>query len=231
MIYRIALACGLAAALFCADLPAATFWGPTPYKQESDVPADFGCQLCDDCALVIETFEDDDATDLGFVIEGGRVIPPGFNSGLMNLTDSVDGDDGVVDGSGSLGYSWYNPANSVIVHLPAGVKAAGLVWTDGDIGSSAIFEAFDLDGNSLGQVGPDQFADDFFTGQTDEDRFYGVKNDAGLSRIVITNVGGLGIEIDHVMYEDCTACIPEPLAGLSITAVGLLGLLRRRTSA
>ena len=90
--------------------------------------------------------------------------------------DSVDEDDGVADGNGLQGESWFSYSGAAGVtftfdeptlgHLPTHV---GLVWTDGAGGSTVTFEAFDENGFSLGAIsgGHPDFAN---TGQAAEDR-------------------------------------------------------------
>ena len=71
---------------------------------------------------------------------------------------------------------------------------AGLVWTDGE--GVITFEAFDRDGILLGtdssysvpNGGP-------FTGETAEDRFYGVIHNDGIKKLVISKN-----EVDHIQY-------------------------------
>ena len=80
--------------------------------------------------------------------------------------------------------------------------AAGAVWTDGDRGVSIQLEAFDLDGNLIAATEPEQVADNRFFGETEEDRFLGVRSAEGISSISISTIGsGAGIEIDHVTWD------------------------------
>ena len=79
-----------------ADASAISF-GPTPYLQMGDTPAAFYCALCVD-PLVIENFEDN-SLDPFLSIDNGRILEPNSTSGTEGVsTDSVDGDDGSVDG-------------------------------------------------------------------------------------------------------------------------------------
>jgi len=195
------------------------FFGPSSYLQLSDTPDGFYCDLCDDCVNVLEDFEDN-SLDHGIRITAvdGEIIGPGFGTGLEGLTDSVDGDDGAVDGVGNEGFSYFSPANSVFVEFDSPVKSASVVWTDGDAGSTTTFEAFAPDGTSLGVIGPFAIADNSFQGTTAEDSFFGAMDDGGIGSFRISNVGGTGIEVDHIQYSDCSACpVPEP------STLGLLG--------
>ena len=204
--------------LDAAGIFPAFFFEPTPYLSEADLPAGFVPEPdCPDCVYEIETFEDQTIDHgLSFSTGGaeGNIIGPGFSTGIENLTDSVDGDDGIIDGTGQTnagGYSFFTFDNTITVTLPGIMQSAGLVWTDGAPNlTEVIFEAFDENGDSLGIVNAGDIADDFFTGQTAEDRFFGVSYGdgvtTGVTSIQITNVGGQGIEIDHVQFANCSEC-------------------------
>src|SRR6056297_1433639 len=91
------------------------FFTHTPYLSEADTPADFFCNLCDDCFTGLETFEDN-SIDFGLIIEAtnGDIIGPDFSTGVDRLTDSVDGDGpGSIDGVGNDGYSYFSPRNEI----------------------------------------------------------------------------------------------------------------------
>ncbi|MBT9499614.1 MAG: hypothetical protein IV092_00110 [Burkholderiaceae bacterium] len=145
--------------------------------------------------------------------------------------DSVDGDDGVIDGSGSAGrsvWAWGRPGINIsfdkaaLGQLPT---HAGLVWTDGI--NPIRFEAYDLAGTLIGAVTGDH-ADSVHGGQTADDRFYGVIHPAGVARIVIYSgvvAGDSGIEIDHLQYA---LAVPEPTsASLMLAGFAWLGLRLR----
>ena len=130
----------------------------------------------------------------------------GFVTDLFGPTahDSVDEDDGLIDGSGSEGETWF------VTSAPNGVTwtfddaelggslptYAGLVWTDGE--GSIAFEAFDADGNSMGVVTGDH-ANSTFGGEALDDRFYGAVNFGGISAIRITT-STRSMEIDHLQW-------------------------------
>ena len=106
---------------------AATLYGPTPYLRASDSPFAGGSFSY----FHLEDFEDGAMNTPGLSANAGIVLAPGIN------TDSVDGDDGVVDGFGQNGHSWFSNASTtsftftfnaaILGSLPT---HAGLVWTD-----------------------------------------------------------------------------------------------------
>ncbi len=182
--------CFFALLMLCTSLASAqspTFFGPTPYLQQSDTPAGFSA-----LPVVLEDFEDSSVdSDL---ITAATIIGPG------GLTDSVDIDDGAIDGSGTNGHSLFSGA-PIRITFTSRPKSAGLVWTDGGGGASVSFEAFDAAGLSLGTHGPFTIGDNSNTGTTDEDRFFGVRYEQGISAILITHTSG-GYEIDHVQWTN-----------------------------
>ena len=207
---KLALATALAAVT--VHTQAQTLHGPLPYLQQSDSP--FAAQI--ELGLVqVETFED------GFNIPGvtassGSVIGPG------GLTDSVDADDGVINGKGTNGKSFFGDGLVGISFTFTGTlpTMAGIVWTDGGNGSTVTFQAFDQNGISVG-VFPTHTADNENFGETAEDRFFGLMHAGGISRIFIKNSSG-GMEVDHLQFG---APVPEPgsvvLAGLGASVLGL----------
>ncbi len=180
------------ASLLASAARAQTYLGPTPYLSRADSPLKLTKPTLDD-------LEDGSLNILGVTADNGAVIGPG------GLTDSVDADDGTIDGSGTNGHSFFyaagNPGitftfdDSLIGGFPT---SAGVVWTDG--GGDTWFEAFDVNGASLGQYGPFQIADGSNSGTTGEDRFFGVAYRQGVSAIHLWNTGG-GIECYHVQYS------------------------------
>lgn len=208
----------------------AALLGPTPYLRTADSP--FAADITAGTTL-LEDFED------------GLFNTPGVTSFpaplvcseavCAGITDSVDGDDGVIDGSGLDGHSGFSVDGALgftftfTGPLPT---QAGVVWTDGR--GDITFEAFGPDGfTSLGTL-TGTHAGSFITGQTDEDRFYGVTNAAGISKIFISNASG-GIEVDHLQFGNpaTDGRVPEP-GTLVLVASGLAGLgavsWRRRRS-
>ena len=192
--------------------PLPVLFGPSPYFSADDTPDGFLPLTCGQCVR-LEDFEDG-SLGFGLTISTGMIIDPDFSSGITDLTDSVDGDDGAIDGTGQTGdggYSWFAQGNSVLITLPGIAQSAGVVWTDGDPRlTDVVFEAFDQDGSSLGQINAGDIADDSIQGTTDEDRFFGIRFGdgmlTGVTAIRISNVGPSGIEIDHIQFANCAAC-------------------------
>ncbi len=174
----------------------------------------------------LEDFEDGLLNTLGLLGFGGEIRLP------SSFTDSVDADDGVIDGFGQLGKNYwaffgkgglgplarfeFDP--EALGGLP---RSVGLVWTDGNFDAITFFEAFGPKGESLGFLEL-ILGDNGHQGGTAEDRFLGVTFQGGISAIEISATLGR-IELDHVQYGDI---IPAP--GV-LALLGLSGLLGRRS--
>ncbi|MEN8008186.1 MAG: FlgD immunoglobulin-like domain containing protein [Candidatus Krumholzibacteriota bacterium] len=194
-------------AIICFALPGFPAWasplfvGPYPYLEAADIPAGFYDGGLPDA---LEDFEDG-TLDWGITCPDGSPIFPGSS------TDSVDEDDGVIDGLGQDGRSWfyaigfYGVTFTFSEPLPT---AAGMVWTDG--AGLVTFEAFGPGMVSLGTLGPVDIADNEYSGATAEDRFFGVKDPGGILAIKLNNLSG-GIEVDHVQFgsADPVSAVPE----------------------
>lgn len=183
-----------------------TFLGPSPYLCAGDSPWDTGAS-----GFVLETFED------GFNVAG--VTSNGNLTGPGGITDSVDCDDGVIDGLGRNARSWFGSGSVGITFtfVPPLPQRAGIVWTDGVHNTSANsihFEAFGPGGVPLGQIDGGH-ADTSQSSETGEDRFYGVENLAGVERIRIWQTSGCcGIEVDHLQFGGADpACDPIDFNG------------------
>lgn len=193
-----------------------------PYISSGDSPFDlFG----PDSDFFLENFEDGLLNAPGLTGFGGEVRFPSA------WTDSVDADDGIIDGFGLDGHNYwaffgkdgpivrfeFDP--KVLGGLP---RSAGLVWTDGNFDAFTFFEAFGPKGESLGTIGPLVLGDGGHQGATAEDRFLGVTFQGGISAIEISATLGR-IELDHVQYGDI---VPAP--GV-LALLGLSGLLSGRS--
>lgn len=201
----------------------ALLYGPSAYTSFADSPfypaAGFDY-------FYLEDFEDGALNVPGVAASAGGFLGP------ASYTDSVDGDNGSIDGSGNGGHSYFLSSFSSVTftfdafalgELPT---HAGMVLTDigylldhVSIGVGTVsFEAFDADNNSLGVVGPIVFGDGAVDGGTAEDRFFGVRNLGGISKISFT-LNSDDWEMDHLQY----GAVPEPssllLAALAALAV------------
>ncbi len=144
-----------------------------------------------------------------------------------STVDSVDADDGTLNGVGNNGplgsgnalygrgqiQFWFHQAK-----LPTHV---GLVWTDG--AGKITFEGYDKFGSRLVSVNGFHADGDFF-GRTQEDRFYGLIYEEGISSVRIYNAQG-HVEVDHFQF----ATVPE-IEGIWALFVGISAFVlgRRR---
>lgn len=204
---------GVSCASSAAPSFAATLLPPTPYLSIADSP--IGTAVNE--YFYLEDFEDGTLSTSGVTRSpAGIITVPG------EFTDSVDGDDGSIDGSGKLGRSLLTGGQTntfsfqfnalALGHLPT---RAGIVWTDvgavdgGPLGvGTVIFEAFGPANESLGTTVANMLGDGAITGATAEDRFFGAINPAGISRITITMPNSTDWEVDHLQYLR----VPEPAA-------------------
>lgn len=215
---RLALAASLAAgAAFLPAAQAATgtfFFTDTPYLSTADIPAGF---YLGGAPALLADFQ---SADLPTVLLANNGIP--FPTG--SNTDSVDGDDGFINGSGTLGGSWFGQSPMTFTFVGSGPlpTAFGLVWTDG-VATNWTFSAVAADGTSLGSI-TRSLGDGLSTGQTAEDRFFGVQFAGGIRSITIS--GASFLEVDHVQFGTM-APVPEP-ASAALLLTGLALLARRR---
>lgn len=220
-------AAGLALAGFSGTAHAdPTYLGPTAYLQASDSPfagGNYGY-------FYLEDFEDHLFNTLGASANVGGVTSVVFGPAIH---DSVDADDGIIDGSGLLGDSYFSGGGGGVTFsfsaaaLGALPTDVGIVWTDGGAGTSITFSAFGANGGLLFTHTENGFADSSNNGETAEDRFFGVKNAAGVSAILISNISG-GIEVDHLQYG-LAAAVPEPQTyALMLAGLGAVGWMARR---
>jgi uncharacterized protein (TIGR03382 family) len=192
------------------------YLGPSQYLAAADSPFY-------ERAGYFEDFEDGELNTLGVTFNAGRVVGPGFN------VDSVDGDDGFIDGNGNDGHSWFVVGSAGLLtvtfdaELLEGLPTwAGIVWTDGR--NEVMFEAFDANGESLGVVSSATSDGDSFGG-TAEDRFFGLDWEAGISGFNLWNTAELPMEVDHLWYG---TEIPAPGTASVLSVIALAAVSRRR---
>lgn len=197
----------IGACAFVAPTPAQTFLGPSPYLCSGDSPWPLGSP-----GYYLETFEDNNLNTPGVTGNGTPAGPGG-------IVDSVDCDDGVIDGLGQQGHSYYgdgNPGLTFTFNAAAfGGKfpqRVGIVWTDGvhnNTPDSVHFEAFDSAGIKIGEI-TGTHADNSQSSETAEDRFYGIELASGISKIRIWQTAGCcGIEVDHLQYGFIGSCVAD----------------------
>jgi hypothetical protein len=197
--------------------------GPSPYLSSADSP----WSTLTFSQFYLEDFEDGLLNTPGVTQSGGQSVTPA--GGVF--TDSVDGDDGTIDGFGTNGRSHYTTDGatgityafdpSVLGTLPT---HAGIVWTDLSGVADVFLEAFDASNTSLGIINAGALNDGVSTGETAEDRFLGWENLGGISSIRIYQSGS-DMEVDHLQYG---IVVPEPgTLALAPLALGLAAFLRR----
>jgi hypothetical protein len=229
----------IAVTLAASTARAGNVIGPSPYTSFNDSP--FKGVNFSTGYFHLEDFE-----DALLNTPGVSSLPIGSPTGPGGLTDSVDSDDGTIDGNGTNGHSYFGNGptgfsfefdKATLGSLPT---HAGIVWTDGE--GTISFEAFDQNGASLGAIGqfsdPGVVPDASFVGGTAEDRFFGATNADGISSIFISNSSG-GIEVDHLQYGSADVTVnPPPPTGVPLPAgvwggimlIGVAGAARKRMS-
>jgi len=198
---------------------AATFFAPTPYVSTADIPVGF---YNSGSPTFLEDFEDGS-------LDGGITGSPALGAGALlgsdfgtSLIDSVDADDGLInglssDGAGNFGDSYWTPGAVRFTFGSPLPTAAGLVWTDGATsGEQVTLEAFGPGLVSLGTFGPFSVGDGNNLGGSAEDRFFGVQDLGGILAISLTSLIG-ALEVDHVQY----GVVPEPSTFVLCALVGM----------
>lgn len=192
-------------------------YGPSSYLSVADSPFSM---LTGSPDFYLEDFED-------------TVFTPGFSTsagsrfGPSGITDSVDADNGPIDGLGQSGASFFSLGGSTGIrfNFDEGVLGslpivAGIVWTDAGFGADLFFSAEDGDGNPLGDITVSNGADNSNSGTTAEDTFFGIVHPGGIGSIFVSNSSG-GIEVDHLQYA-----IPEPAVAPWLSGLVALAMLR-----
>lgn len=232
--------CGLPSGVLHAKT---IFYGPTPYLSSADSLFDLSGL---GATFWLEDFEDRELNTPG--VSGVYSTKFGFAT-----VDSVDADDGQIDGSGSyagsgrgapgyctnaeppscLDYATFEFSADALGGLPT---AVGVVWTDGfpfDFfgPTTFIFTAFDPVGGIITSKSFQGLGGDPWTtpdGDTSEDRFIGVRHDAGIASVSLEQYGrpSSSFEFDHLQYGFQT---PEPSSiALFAAAVPALAIVLHR---
>ncbi len=217
-----------------------TFLGPTPYLSASDSPFDMSGL---GSTFFLEDFED-----------GTWNLPPGvvaapYTIGVPgSFTDSVDADDGVIDGQGNGGHSlwpafhYYNPTgpptfnttmqfNFDTQSLGFVPNAFGFVYTDGVPGSFVSVSLRDVTGVGIGSYRISLEMDPSHMGSTSGDRFIGFVSNRPFAFVNISNTYQSWertdhFEIDHVQFG---YVIPEP-SNVRCAAIVLLFVVASATT-
>lgn len=225
---------GLGVALTALPLAAAhaQVLGPSVYGSSADSP------FVSVPGMVLEDFEDGLLDTPGVTVNAGWIVssPNPFN-------DSVDGDDGLIDGITTTGRSLYsgNSQFDLVVTFDRNVLSrlpthAGIVFTDignvvaGSTGfGKVLFTAYDADGAEIGNSGLVDVGDGTAFGTAGDDRFFGVIHAAGIGSFKLSTSNSADWEVDHLQYNG-TAAVPEPgvTALLALGGLVLAGLARRR---
>jgi hypothetical protein len=192
-----------------ADL---TFLGPSPYLSEADGPFK---------GLNFDYFYVEDFEDLALNTPGVTRSAGTIGEEARAYRDSVDGDDGTIDGLGTEGESLFIAKSSALWDwlpwldrgftgitftfnrdvLGAFPTHVGIVWTDaeGPPSTSVFLEPFGPTGISLGTFGPHSVGDSTTSGTTGDDRFLGVIDLNGISAVRIFQHADQ-MEVDHLQY-------------------------------
>lgn len=214
---------------------AAEFFGPLPYLSAADSPfASLGANLS------IEDFEDGLLNQLGVSVSPGTTVLVAPDP----LNDSVDADDGVIDGNGTAGRSLYSGGtlSRIDFRFDAALRGSlpshvGIVWTDvGGVTSGTegfgdvTFEAYDAADQLIGTIGPSILGNGTAAGTegTGEDRFFGVIHAPGVARISVVMGNSVDWEVDHLQFN--AAPVPLP-ATVWLAGPALAGLIARRRRA
>lgn len=187
--------------LACSPALGQNFATAVPYQMSSDSRV-FGA-LKADSMYFLEDFEDGMVNTPHLMVDANpdvMILPPGPN------TDSVDLDDGALDGLGTAGYSLGNSATGIVTLIFEGIgnpavypTQVGFVWTDGQANSNILFTVISKDGFPA-SVFYNGLGDGSQSGTTDEDRFISVEWSVGISQITVAASSSL-LEIDHVQYQ------------------------------
>lgn len=215
------------AAILAAAAPAnAAVFDPAPYLC-FDAALAPGCGTADSPFkgksyryFHLETFEDGLLNTPGVAAFGGGVYGPARD------VNSVDADDGAVDGLGAAGLSYLGPDGyefrfdlAALGQLPTDV---GIVITNGGAGANQV-DFLDMSLNPIFSI----FVGDAVDGQTAGDRFVGVSGTTRIGGIRLVNFFGARIEVDHLQYG-LPDVVPEPTSwAMMVVGFGIVGSATR----
>lgn len=177
----------------CYTPGAILYFNPSaPYASSEESPFSTGSP-----SFQLEDFEDGVLDLVGVTASAGVVRSP------SDFTDSVDADDGVIDGTGTDGHSFWQLDGTTGITFTFDAKLlgglptqVGLVWTDGNPDAVFTIAASNSDGDCVVRNHV-MLGDGTGDGLTEEDRFLGVEFHGGIAEMSIWTSFG-GFEIDHL---------------------------------
>ena len=229
-----------------------TLLGPTPYLSNVDSPFPIDGS---DTNFFLENFEDGVLNTRGIVQRNTFPIPG--EQGLATVqfpsprTDSVDADDGMINGFGRGGHSLASghhltlpmnpPLHQFLIEFEFNAEelgflpnSFGIVWTDGPEFSSLVLRIVTENGSEFVSEAIHDLGDLSRDGETSDDVFVGLHGTDGIRTVTVIG-GALGelsspgaIEIDHVQYG---YVVPEPraiISGLLIATVLMVWRIYQR---
>ncbi len=222
-------------ALSCAGF---TALGPTPYFSAADSPFPVDGSNPN---FFLEDFEDGELNTPGIFQPGaepGRALVIGPLGIPSEFVDSVDGDDGQMDGSGSTGHSLLGrltvvqPTDPPLNFTRIGLQfdsfvlgwlptSFGFLWTDGAPKSGLRVTLYDeqlteIFRYSLGGsyfVFPqsnEELGDDRRDGTTSEDRFFGFTGNIPIFGVTIESLYIGDVDTFEIDHVQYGAIVPEP---------------------
>ncbi|MDC0937061.1 hypothetical protein OAS39_12310 [Pirellulales bacterium] len=224
-----------------------TFLGPIPYLSAADSPFPIDGS---NPTFFLEDFEDGVVNLPGISDAANRIFSNGLRA-PSSTTDSVDGDDGAIDGSGTGGWALrgglsgpFGPSSGVnglnlrfefsADELGFYPNAFGIVWTDGTPPSRVNIGAWNDQLIPIGGDGAGGLGDSSILGETMEDRFFGFTTNESIA-VLVVSISHLGkpedfelfTEIDHIQYG---RLIPAPPGYVVFTwfLVGWVVCVRKR---
>ena len=205
---------------------AATLFGPIPYQSFADSP--FATESFD--SFFLEDFEDGVLNTPGVSFVGPSL--GGISVPIISVanSNSVDADDGLVDGDGSGGFSQQVVGTPPLVaflfdpiELGSLPTAVGIVLT-----RSQVVTRFIASDPALNNSGVIDNIERALLQDASDDVFLGVVDPNGIAAIRISPAfqpGTSGLNVDHLQYGSISVMpIPLPPAGLLFTTA-LIALL------